>query len=160
MEITDRRKETNLTYKKVYQLWRNMTQRCTNPKNPYYKNYGQKGVTICDKWLSLNGFIEDVDKIEGFDIELFLQGKLSLDKDIKNSKQYCLESCKFITKEQNNKIKPNQQVKFIAIAPDGKVYESYNQSSFARQHNLSQSKISTCLKENLSYKGWKFEKCD
>lgn len=158
MEITNRNKITNETYKKVYQLWRNMIQRCTNPKNPYYKSYGAKGVTVCERWLTLNSFIEDIDIVERFDLELFLEGKLSLDKDTNNNKEYSLENCCFISKEENNKIKPNQQVKFIAISPNGNRYESFNQSEFAIKHNLNQSQISKSIRTGHIYKGWKFSK--
>lgn len=27
-----------------------MIQRCTNPKNPAFKNYGGRGITVCDRW--------------------------------------------------------------------------------------------------------------
>jgi hypothetical protein len=28
-----------------------MVQRCTNPNNKYYKNYGGRGIRVCDRWL-------------------------------------------------------------------------------------------------------------
>lgn len=30
--------------------WYNILQRCTNPKSPSWKNYGGRGITICDRW--------------------------------------------------------------------------------------------------------------
>lgn len=33
-------------------VFKGMKQRCYNPKTTYYKNYGAKGITICDKWLN------------------------------------------------------------------------------------------------------------
>lgn len=157
MIIENRVKTKNVIYKKVYQLWRNMTQRCTNPKNPYYKNYGAKGYKVCSEWLELDNFIKDVDKIVGFDLELFLQGKLTLDKDNSNSNIYSLDTCEFVSLEENNKIKPNQQQMFIAISPNGERFQHYNQSEFAREHKLNQPSISSYLKGNLSkYKGWHF----
>lgn len=157
MIIKNRVKTKNVIYKKVYQLWRNMTQRCTNQNNPYYKNYGEKGYKVCDEWIDLDKFIEDIDKIKGFDLEKFLQGKLTLDKDRSNSTVYSLDTCEFISLEENNKIKPNQQKMFIAISPNGEKFQHYNQSEFAKQHNLNQSSISSYLKGKLSkYKGWHF----
>lgn len=35
----------------LYNLWANMKQRCTNSKNLTYKNYGGRGITLCDEWL-------------------------------------------------------------------------------------------------------------
>ena len=35
----------------------NMTQRCNNPKATQYKDYGGRGITICDRWDSEGGFL-------------------------------------------------------------------------------------------------------
>lgn len=151
------RVKSNEVYKKVYQLWRNMTQRCLNPKNPYYKNYGGKGATICKKWIELDGFIEDIDKINGFNTDDFLNGKLSLDKDFYGENIYSLNTCRFISKEENNKIKPNQQIKFIAISPSGEKTVWVNQSECARKNGLSQTRISENLRNpGKKYRGWEF----
>ena len=33
-----------------WNAWIRMNQRCYNPNNPSYKNYGGRGITICDDW--------------------------------------------------------------------------------------------------------------
>lgn len=44
-----------------YNLWVSIKQRCTNPKNPLYNNYGAKGVRVCAAWNdSFQQFIIDV----------------------------------------------------------------------------------------------------
>lgn len=35
---------------RLYRIWCGMKQRCYNPNNPKYKNYGGLGVTICEEW--------------------------------------------------------------------------------------------------------------
>jgi hypothetical protein len=35
---------------RLYRIWTNMIQRCHNPKNTYYENYGGRGITVCDRW--------------------------------------------------------------------------------------------------------------
>lgn len=124
-----------------------------------YKDYGEKGVFVNQRWRDLNNFIEDIDKIEGFSVEGLLQGKIHLDKDIKDryNKEYCLDKVVFVSIELNNQYKPNQQKPFVAISPEGEIYEAYNQSEFARLHNLSQKGISFCLRgKQARHKGWKF----
>jgi hypothetical protein len=37
-----------------------MHQRCLNPENENYPKYGGAGVTVCDKWLTFEGFYEDM----------------------------------------------------------------------------------------------------
>lgn len=44
----------------VYKAWSNMKNRCLNPKSYHYKNYGARGITICDRWLDSSNFINDM----------------------------------------------------------------------------------------------------
>lgn len=44
----------------TYNTWSSMKQRCLNPNNTSYHYYGGRGVKICDKWLSFEGFLEDM----------------------------------------------------------------------------------------------------
>lgn len=158
MIIKGKRVKSNYEYRKIYGLWRNMIDRCYKPANASYKYYGAVGVEVSDRWLMFNNFVEDIDKIRGFDYNLFFQGLLTLDKDkFGNSKMYSLENCCFISKEENNKYKPNQQKIVIGTSPNGEIYEFLNQSEFAREHNLRQSTINDCLNGKCkSHKGWKF----
>ena len=34
-----------------------MIQRCTNPKATTFQHYGARGVTVCDRWLGVSGFV-------------------------------------------------------------------------------------------------------
>ena len=44
----------------TYDAWHNMIQRCTNPKSPEYRNYGARGISVCDRWRRFELFLEDV----------------------------------------------------------------------------------------------------
>src|SRR5919109_1779439 len=37
---------------KIYKVWRTMKARCLNPRNPAYKNYGGRGITIYEPWIT------------------------------------------------------------------------------------------------------------
>ena len=37
-----------------------MKTRCYNIKCREYKNYGARGIQVCDRWLDINNFIEDM----------------------------------------------------------------------------------------------------
>lgn len=145
--------------KKFYKLWHNMKSRCYNHNHPRYPSYGGSGVTMCDKWLSFNGFLEDIVDIEGYSERDILKGNIHLDKDSRDitNKIYNIEKCKFINIETNNKFKPNQMRGFIATAPNGEEFEGLNISEFARVHYLNQSTISACLNNKIKkHKGWIF----
>ena len=49
-------------YKKhiLYSVWQQMIRRCTNPKYDKYKNYGGRGIKVCDRWLNVENFINDM----------------------------------------------------------------------------------------------------
>lgn len=44
----------------AYKSWEGMIQRCTNPKNHKYADYGGRGITVCDRWRSFAAFDEDM----------------------------------------------------------------------------------------------------
>lgn len=45
-----------------YRTWRNMINRCTNPKTTRYENYGGRGITVCSHWHVFGSFLEDMGK--------------------------------------------------------------------------------------------------
>lgn len=45
----------------IYAVWRAIIQRCENPNSPNYKDYGGRGIAICERWRrSVVAFHEDV----------------------------------------------------------------------------------------------------
>jgi hypothetical protein len=44
----------------TYRSWYHAKDRCTNPKDPAYKNYGGRGIIMCDSWLDFNNFLKDM----------------------------------------------------------------------------------------------------
>lgn len=83
----------------TYSSWQHMKDRCLNPKNKYYKNYGERGITICDRWMDFERFLEDMgDRSK----------ELSLDR-IDNNKGYYKENCRWATRlQQANNTRRNK----------------------------------------------------
>ena len=48
------------THTTEYRSWKSMIQRCTNPNSINYKDYGGRGITVCEDWKSFERFIADV----------------------------------------------------------------------------------------------------
>lgn len=87
-----------------YIAWAHMKKRCFNPNDKDYSNYGGRGITVCDRWLSFENFFADMGSRPS--------PKHSLDR-INNNDDYCYENCKWSTsKEQNNNRRSNR---FITI---------------------------------------------
>ena len=49
-----------LTQHPLYGTWRMMKARCYNKNAKAYKDYGERGIKVCDRWLDINNFIEDM----------------------------------------------------------------------------------------------------
>lgn len=44
----------------TYYAWSAMITRCTNPRNPRWKNYGGRGISVCERWLKFENFLVDM----------------------------------------------------------------------------------------------------
>lgn len=55
----------------TYRAWITMKTRCLNKKHPSYKNYGEKGIKICKRWLkSFKNFFADMGiKPQGYTLD-------------------------------------------------------------------------------------------
>lgn len=43
-----------------YRIWAGMRARCSRPSNPLYKNYGARGIAVCERWNSFLAFLADM----------------------------------------------------------------------------------------------------
>lgn len=85
-----------------YVAWEAIHQRCSNPKNPGYKNYGGRGIRVCDSWELFDNFIRDMGRRP--------TSKHSLDR-IDNEKGYSPENCRWTTlKVQHRNKRTNRLV--------------------------------------------------
>ena len=79
-----------LSYHPLYNTWHLMKRRCYNLSDKVYKEYGGRGIQICERWLDINNFIEDMYPT--------WEDGLTLDRIDVNG-DYCLENCRWTTKE-------------------------------------------------------------
>jgi hypothetical protein len=72
-----------------------MIQRCENPKNTAYRDYGAKGVTVCAEWHRFENFYEWA-MANGYRSDLTIERK-----DL--NKGYCPSNCTYITRAEQNR---------------------------------------------------------
>lgn len=78
-------------YKKEYVAWQSLRQRCDNPKDVQYKDYGRRGIHYCKKWNSFKEFFKDLGKSpSGY----------YLDR-IDNSKGYTKKNCRWCSPQDS-----------------------------------------------------------
>ena len=86
----------------VYIVWRNMCSRCYDPNSPGYKDYGGRGIAVCDEWRGEGGFIVFLREMgeceEGY----------TLDR-INVNGNYEASNCKWSTYEEQNRNKRNNR---------------------------------------------------
>lgn len=98
----------------TYSTWLNMKRRCYDLTNNRYKDYGGRGISVCDRWLQPDGrgflnFLEDMgEKPE----------KFSLDRVDVNG-NYCKENCRWLDVIGQANNKSNNR---LYIHADGRIY--------------------------------------
>lgn len=137
-KVIERNTTHNMTYHTLFNVWKGMIDRCTNPKCSSYKRYGKIGISVCDRWAGdkgIHNFVKDMgERPEG----------TSLDR-IDNTQGYSPENCRWaFPKQQSNNRKDN-----IFIEYQGK---SKTISQWANDNNILYSTFYTRLS-----RGWKIE---
>lgn len=90
----------------VYAIWNSMNSRCRNPHARAYKDYGGRGIHVCDRWKQFENFYEDMgDPPAG----------MSLDR-INNEAGYSKENCRWANYEtQSNNKRSNVLITYEGV---------------------------------------------
>lgn len=98
--VSERNTKHGLRHHRLYSIWKNMIQRCNNPKAVNYEKYGAKGIKVCDEWLIIENFVSDMDST--------FQDGLSLDRE-NNSLGYSKSNCRWTTKNVQSRNRDKQK---------------------------------------------------
>ncbi len=82
------------TGSREYKAWAEMLSRCRNPDRECYKNYGGRGIKVCDRWLSFENFLHDMGRKPSV--------KHSLDRFPNNDGDYEPGNCRWATKKEQD----------------------------------------------------------
>lgn len=128
----------------LYCTWKNMKKRCNNPNTSEYKNYGGRGISVCESWS--NNFQE----FYNWAINSGWSKELTIDR-IDTNGNYCPENCRWATIE----VQLNNTTKNHYIEYNG---ETYTLSTLAKYlnipYNIVRYRLSNCkwnIEQLLNY---------
>lgn len=85
---------------RVYVIWSGILQRCYNKNNQSYKDYGARGITVCDSWHIFTNFLADMgEPPKGYSIER---------KD--NNGNYCPQNCIWASAKTQNRNRRSNRI--------------------------------------------------
>jgi hypothetical protein len=117
---------------KEYRIWDSMIRRCHSKSHHAYSNYGGRGISVCDKWKSFEGFYEDMgNKPIGLTLER-----------IDNSLGYNKDNCKWASMTDQSRNRRSTKLN----EEDAKLIKSMidvgiTQNVIASQFNVSRANI-------------------
>lgn len=120
-----------------YRIWTDMRRRCHDPRRPDFKNYGARGVTVCDQWRFGFG------SLTGFEVFYRDMGPRpskahTLDR-VDNAAPYCAQNCRWSTRIQQERNKRTSRV----IEVGG---ETMTVTEAAERHGLPAATVFTRLR--------------
>lgn len=124
----------------LHSIYLGMLYRCENPKDSSYRNYGAKGICVCDEWKN------DFWTFEKWSMENGWELGLTIDR-LDSNGDYCPENCQWITLSENvakaNKEHHRRKTMYTyyGVDPDGNYFEFANASEFGRLHSLNPNYI-------------------
>jgi len=96
-----------------YRSWAGIKQRCSNPTDRAYRNYGGRGIAICDRWkTSFQNFLDDMGLKPG--------PGYSIDR-IDNDKGYSPENCRWATPDIQNRNR--RSVKVVLLGGESMTFK-------------------------------------
>lgn len=95
-----------LSNSRLFHTWTNMIQRCSNPNNKRYKDYGGRGITVCEEWK------HDFMSFYNWAMTHGYRDDLTIDRQ-NNNGDYCPENCRWVDKIiQANNTRSNRYITY------------------------------------------------
>ena len=104
-----KKRKHGCTDDRLYGIWQGMKQRCRDPSRKEYKNYGGRGIKICDEWLHDFGAFREWALNAGYDYNAEFM-KCTIDR-IDNDGNYEPNNCRWVNMKEQMKTRRNNRVR-------------------------------------------------
>lgn len=121
-------KKNKVVNKRLYRVWANIVQRCTNPNHPRFAHYGGRGITICEEWRKSYREFERWALKNGYFESEKNDHQCTIDR-INNDMGYSPDNCRFV----NNRIQSNNRSNNQNLTCNG---ETHTIQEWARIMNI------------------------
>ena len=137
----------------LYAHWNQMIRRCYDTKHIRYTDYGGRGIRVCQRWLCFEYFLNDVQKMNGF--ELLKDGrKYQLDR-IDNNCNYSLNNCRIVSAANNSRNKRNNI--FVKVILNGVVDYIGCAMDVSKEYNIDRTTLRKRLRSGSVINNLYFE---
>lgn len=148
-----RHKQQGYSKTKLYNIWYNIIQRCTDPKNKNYKHYGGRGITVCPEWNDFLTFRFQMRK-KLIDAKKKYKNEFLTIERINNNKGYYYKNCTFIPLRLQAKNRRSvYPIKAVNRITGEEVYGE-NQTDLAKKINLTQAMVSIVILKKYRSRKW------
>lgn len=136
-KLVKRSTKHNQRHTRLYEVWKSLKQRCLNSNSNAYKNYGGRGITICEEWKNDFQLFYDWSMKNGY------KKGLTIDR-INNNDSYKPNNCRWVTRQaQANNTRTNRYIEYNGII--------HTISEWSRILNISYSKLRYHLQKDKNY---------
>ncbi len=94
---------------RLYGVWRGMKQRCTDPSRKDFKNYGGRGIHVCEEWVQNYSAFQEWAIASGYDPNAPYM-KCTLDR-IDPNRDYCPDNCRWVDAKTQAKNRRNSKAR-------------------------------------------------
>jgi hypothetical protein len=136
--LNKRSKKHMMTKTSIYARWSSMIARCHSPGTKRYKDYGARGIVVCEAWHTFENFLEDMGHPEN---------GLTLDR-IDNDKGYSKDNCRWCSPKAQSRNRRNTI--YLTIDGTTKSISEWSEHTDACTYNTISSRY---------HRGWSHKEC-
>lgn len=132
-ELTSQRSTRPFQWRKIpeYKIWQGIIQRCENQNDKDYKNYGGRGIRVCDVWHAFDCFLSDMGPRPS--------NEFSIDRIDVNG-NYEQNNCRWATRTEQARNKRNNLIVEIN-GRRGCLVEFIPQGCYSPEYQRAQSRV-------------------